>query len=165
MEPSHFNLQVSREKSALSLARFGQHQNAARSYKVRLDMAREAYKSVRGQGGGAVRGRACRLKIHYCWKIPEHPNPIGGGRKGHVSLLDVLCTLMCANMKASNCMLQTWALEDGCLLSSIAQGEFMVRHKGVSSLWSMARGHYTKAILVRFCKLSIASPPAFSVVQ
>lgn len=46
-------------------------------------------------------------------------------------------------------MVQIWTLEPGCTVSSVRKAEFNVRNKGVSTVWAVARGHYTKMVLVR----------------
>ena len=46
-------------------------------------------------------------------------------------------------------LLQTWELTEGCLLSNVVEGEYMIRNKGVSTVWSVARGHYKKSQMVR----------------
>ena len=44
--------------------------------------------------------------------------------------------------------MQSWTLEEGCALTPSQNSEILVRHKGNSTLWAIARGHMSKSVMV-----------------
>ena len=44
--------------------------------------------------------------------------------------------------------MQNWTLEEGCALTPNQKVEILVRHKGNSTLWAIARGHMSKSVMV-----------------
>ena len=56
--------------------------------------------------------------------------------------------------------MQSWTLEEGCALTPSQKGEILVRHKGNSTLWAIARGHMSKSVMVILRRLLPCRMPA-----